>query len=267
MNILVTGSKGFIGQNMCSALSALNISFEVFDIQNSNIRPKNLHIKNYDWVLHLGAISSTTETDVRKIMDLNVSWTVELFEECKKYGTNLQWSSSASVYGKRNKTEGTFKESDTANPLNYYAMSKYLIEQYIEKSTYDIIVQGFRYFNVYGNYEEHKGSQASPIYQFTKQAKETGIIKIFKGSDVCLRDFVNVDTITDTHIKMLNIKSSGVWNVGTGNVKSFLDVAQEIARNYGATIHKIDFPEHLKKHYQYYTCSDNTKITNTLITL
>lgn len=267
MKILVTGYKGFIGQNMCNALDYNNIDYTVFDIKDAAIRPKDLNINAYDWVIHLGAISSTTETDIHKIMDLNVSWSIELFEECKRYNTNLQWSSSASVYGKRSKQEGKFKERDTCNPKNYYAMSKYLIEKYIEKSTYTNIVQGFRYFNVYGDYEGHKGSQASPVHQFTKQAKETGIIKIFEGSDNYFRDFVQVDTITDTHIKMLSVKKSGIYNIGSGTAKSFLSVAQEIANKYGAKIEEISFPKHLENHYQSYTCSDNTKIINAITTL
>lgn len=264
MKILVTGHKGFIGKNMCKALRSNNIDFNAFDILDEYVRPETLNIGTYDWVIHLGAISSTTETDIKKIMDLNVSWTVELFEECKKFNTNLQWASSASVYGKRDISEGLFKECDTCKPLNYYAMSKYLVEQYIEKSNYSNIVQGFRYFNVYGEYEDHKGSQASPIHQFTKQAKETGVIKIFEGSEHCLRDFVPVSTVVDAHIKMLKVMKSGVYNIGSGTTKSFLQIAQEIAAKYKADIQEITFPENLKKHYQYYSCSDNTKITNTI---
>lgn len=264
MKVLVTGSKGFIGQNMCKALKSNNIDFDAFDILDGYTRPKNLNITDYNWVIHLGAISSTTETDIKKIMDLNVSWSIELFEECKKYNTNLQWASSASVYGKRNISSGLFKESDICKPENYYAMSKYLIEKYIEKSNYNTTVQGFRYFNVYGDYEDHKGSQASPVHQFTKQAKETGIIKIFENSDKCLRDFVPVHLVVDTHIKMLRIKQSGVYNIGTGTTKSFLQIAEEVAKKYNAIIQEIPFPESLKTQYQYYTCSDNTKINNTL---
>ena len=265
MKLLVTGSRGFIGQNLCKKLRSLNYSFDTFDIEdNAKARPKDLDISNYDWVFHLGAISSTTETDINKLMNLNLLWTVELFEECKKYSCNLQWSSSASVYGRRNKHQGSFKEIDVCKPSNYYAMSKYLAEQYIEKSSYDITVQGFRYFNVYGPYEEHKGNQASPYTQFTKQAIETGIIKVFEGSQDIYRDFVSVDTVVDAHIDMLRINSSGVFNLGSGKAKSFLDVANSVAVKYNAKVETIPFPKHLKQHYQYYTEADMSLLKNTI---
>jgi len=123
-----------------------------------------------------------------------------------------------------------------------------------------ISVQGFRYFNVYGPHEDHKGSQASPYHQFTKQAQETGTIKIFKGSENFLRDFVPVETVVDVHKQFFNVKETGIWNVGTGKPKSFKSVAEEIAEKYNAEIVEIPFPEHLKDQYQEYTCADLTKL-------
>jgi ADP-L-glycero-D-manno-heptose 6-epimerase len=193
-------------------------------------------------------------------MDLNLSWSIELFEECKKKNINLQYASSASVYGNRHKEDGPFKETDICKPLNYYAMSKYLFEEYVKKSEYDIIVQGFRYFNVYGPNEEHKGSQASPYTQFAKQVKETGIIKVFKGSEQCLRDFIHVDEVINTQLKMINYADSGIYNVGTGKTISFLEVARYIALTLNAKIEIIPFPDHLKQHYQYYTEADISKL-------
>jgi ADP-L-glycero-D-manno-heptose 6-epimerase len=257
MKILLTGHKGFIGQNMYKALLHKKFSVDTFDIiDNSELRPKDLPIEGYDWVIHLGAISSTTETNIRKLMDLNLSWSIELLEECNKYNVNMQFASSASVYGLRNANNGPFKTSDECNPANTYAMSKYLFEQYIKSSTHiNIVIQCFRYFNVYGSNEEHKGTQASPYTQFKKQAIENGVINIFEGSDSCLRDFIHVDEVIDRQLKYLSIESSGVFNMGTGKTKSFFDVANEIAEEYNASINIVEFPEYLKKHYQYYTCS------------
>jgi ADP-L-glycero-D-manno-heptose 6-epimerase len=257
MRILLTGHKGFIGQNMYKALLQKKHMVNTFDIvDNFELRPKDLRIKNYDWVIHLGAISSTVETNIRKLMDLNLSWSIELVEECNKHNVNMQFASSASVYGLRDASKGPFKISDKCNPASTYAMSKYLFEQYIEASTHiNIAVQCFRYFNVYGPNEAHKGSQASPYTQFSKQAIETGTISIFEGSNNCLRDFIHVDDVINKQLKYLHINSSGVFNIGTGKTKSFLEVAKEIAEIYGAKINIIEFPESLKKHYQYYTCS------------
>jgi ADP-L-glycero-D-manno-heptose 6-epimerase len=257
MKILLTGHKGFIGQNMRKALAKKNYSIEVFDILDSpNTRPNDMYIKDFDWVIHLGAITSTTETDVKKLMDLNLSWSIELFELCNNNNVNMQFASSASVYGKRSISQGPFKVTDVCYPLNYYAMSKYLFEEYVKaKPILNSTVQCLRYFNVYGPDEEHKGSQASPYTQFTKQATETGTIKIFKGSENCIRDFIHVNDLINKQLEYLLYNKSGTHNIGTGTTKSFFDIALEIADKYNADIETIPFPEHLKNHYQYYTCS------------
>lgn len=256
MKIFVTGHKGFIGQNMCKAVHERGWSLTTFDItDNPDTRPKDLSIEGCDAVIHLGALSSTTETDVSKVMDMNLMWSIELFEKCVANNIQFQWSSSASVYGKRSRNLGRFRVGDVCYPANPYAMSKYLLEQYIEKRRSPIISQGFRYFNVYGPHEDHKGSQASPFTQFARQAKETGVIKVFEGSESIYRDFVHVDYVIQKHLEYLGGDNFGVFNVGTGSPKSFLEVAQEVALIYNAKIETIPFPEHLKEHYQYYTCA------------
>lgn len=261
--ILVTGHKGFIGQNLCRAIQKEGWSLSTFDIvDNPSLRPKDLDFTDVDCVVHLGAISSTTETDIRKIMDLNLSWSIEMFEECIRNKINMQFASSASVYG--NRYRRPMKEDDYCSPLNYYGMSKHLFEEYVKKRTNSFTaVQIFRYFNVYGPNEEHKGSQASPYTQFAKQAKETGIIKIFEGSKKMKRDFVHVDRVVEVHIetiKRMDDFSSGTYNVGSGYARSFLEVARDIALLYNAKIEMIPFPEHLKAHYQYYTEADISKL-------
>jgi ADP-L-glycero-D-manno-heptose 6-epimerase len=112
----------------------------------------------------------------------------------------------------------------------------------------------------------HKGTQASPHYQFAVQAQSTGIIKIFEGSDHFHRDFVPVDQVLDVQFQFINqdIDENGVWNVGTGTTRSFADVARDIANQYGALIQRIPFPEHLSYSYQKYTCANLTKLQQTL---
>jgi ADP-L-glycero-D-manno-heptose 6-epimerase len=264
MRVFVTGHRGFIGQNLIEELNNRGIEYQGYDIAESGlIRPKDLKLDGFDWVIHLGAISSTTENDVCKIMDLNVSWSIELFELCEEKGINFQWASSASVYG--NGVE--FKETSQLNPLNLYARSKYLLEQYISIRNFGVYHQGFRYFNVFGPYESHKGSQASPHTQFSKQAKETGVIKIFEDSHLIHRDFVPVSEVVRIHLRMLKIKKSGIWNLGTGKTRTFADVAYDIAVSHGAKIKTIPFPENLIDVYQYYTCADISKLLATTANL
>jgi ADP-L-glycero-D-manno-heptose 6-epimerase len=189
-------------------------------LDDYNIRPKDINIEGFDWVIHLGAISSTTETDIKKLLDFNLAWSIELLEECKKYSVNMQFASSASVYGLRTADRGLFKTTDECKPANNYAMSKYLFEQYIKASSnINITVQCFRYFNVYGDDEDHKGYQASPYAQFTEQAKQAGVIKIFEGSENCFRDFIPVQNVIDKYLNYLYLDASGIFNVGTGKTK------------------------------------------------
>jgi ADP-L-glycero-D-manno-heptose 6-epimerase len=254
MRILVTGYKGFIGQNMVKALS------DKAELSLHEMGDPLPEIKGLDWVIHLGAISSTTETDVEKVLEHNLEFSKWLICSCEAYDVNLQYSSSASVYG----LNTNFNEDAPCNPLSPYAWSKYLVDRYIKRSKWHITIQGFRYFNVYGPYEDHKGNQASPYHKFTKQAKETGTIKLFENSDKYLRDFVPVETVINTHLKFLNIKESGIWNVGTGKAKSFQTVAEEIAKEYNAKIEYIPMPDNLKLQYQVYTQADITKLNQTL---
>jgi ADP-L-glycero-D-manno-heptose 6-epimerase len=176
---------------------------------------------------------------------------------CQVAGVNLQYSSSASVYG----PTINFNEDAPVSPQSPYAWSKYLFDRHVKINRFDkIIVQGFRYFNVYGPHEDHKGDQASPYYKFEKQAKETGVIKLFEGSENFKRDFVPVETVVDVHEKFFNVKESGVWNIGTGKPKSFTEVANEIAEKYNAKIEYIPMPENIAKQYQAYTCADLTNL-------
>ena len=254
MKILITGYKGFIGQNAVNALK------DTHDLVLFEWDDRYLDLTGVDCVMHFGAISSTTERNLEKIMRQNFYFSVMLHQYCARKDINFQYSSSASVYG----LNRSFAESDPVDPRTPYAWSKYMFDKYVTDYPTQNVVQGFRYFNVFGPHEEHKGSQASPYQQFKKQAIETGVIKLFKGSENYFRDFVPVETVIDTHIKFLNVKESGIWNVGTGKVKSFKEVAEEIAFRYNVPIEYIDMPDNLKNSYQEYTKADLTKLNRTL---
>lgn len=250
MKILITGHRGFIGQNMVQQFADHELTFYEW----GDPRPT---IRGLDWVIHLGANSSTTEKNVELIMQQNYDFSCWLINECWLWQVNLQYASSASVYG----LTQNFSEEAPVSPQSPYAWSKYLFERHVRSRDWKgIYTQGFRYFNVHGPHEDHKGDQASPYHKFEKQAKETRVIKIFENSDHYLRDFVSVNTVVAVHKRFLEVKESGIWNVGTGRPQSFQSVAEAIAKEYNAAIEYIPMPENVKGQYQTYTCADTAKL-------
>lgn len=259
MRILVTGYKGFIGQHMSNYFLHKGHEVEGFDYVE-NIVPD---VKDYDWVIHCGAISDTTETDIDKVWAHNLEFTQRLLQVCDHFGTNLQYASSASVYGPLKE----FKEDSPCLPQSPYAWSKYLFDRTIQEvgaNNFSCIVQGFRYFNVYGPGEGHKKDQQSLVSKFTEQAVHQKVIKLFEGSDKFLRDCVSVYDVVATQDAMMKVDESGIWNLGTSKAISVEEVAKIIAKKHNAEIEYIPMPEHLKGQYQEYTCADNTKLHNTI---
>jgi ADP-L-glycero-D-manno-heptose 6-epimerase len=112
--------------------------------------------------------------------------------------------------------------------------------------------------------EEHKGDQASPYYKFNKQAKALGKINIFDNSNLYSRDFIHVSEIVDYHLKFMKTETSGLFNLGTGTTKTFLEVASEIAKKHPSVISFVSMPDELKNSYQKYTCADMTKTKEAL---
>jgi ADP-L-glycero-D-manno-heptose 6-epimerase len=256
VKILLTGHKGFIGSHLLKALEQNGHNVSTYEW--GEVLPS---VMEQDWVIHVGAISSTTEKDVEKIMRQNVDFTTQLYKACRTYGVNFQFASSASVYG----LGLYFEEDASVDPKTPYSWSKYLCERYINQNMGGNVTQLFRYFNVYGpDAEEHKGNQASPFYQFEKQAKETGVIKVFENSENYARDFIHVNDIVNYHLKFLLKKESGTFNLGTGNTLSFLEVAQRIAKKYNAKIAYIPMPDVLKSSYQKFTCANMYKTKKAL---
>lgn len=245
MNILVTGHRGFIGSNLFAKLQSLGHNVTGFEWGDS------FPGYSYDVVMHLGAISSTNEKDVDKVMRQNYEFSVWLANTCSHYGIDLQYSSSASVYGLGKE----FSENSPVDPRSAYAWSKYMFERYVSSKHLGIRVQGFRYFNVYGPGEDHK-PQPSPHHAFSKAST----IRLFEGSENIKRDFVSVERVINTHIEFLKVKESGIWNVGTGQATSFFDVAKQFDK----PIEFIPMPDDLKASYQYFTQSDNTKFDQTV---
>ena len=264
--ILVTGAAGFIGQSLVDHLGAQGVICA--DPADSNmLTPEEAmrrleHTDDITMVYHMGAISSTTETNMLALTENNVAYSLKLLYLCLDKDIPLVYASSASVYGA---ATGTQREDQAHAPINGYAISKSTLDNFASQiiSLYpDAKVYGLRYFNVYGHHEHHKGNMASPVHKFTMQARDTGKIQIFEGSEKYLRDFINIEDVVKITIEASNLAQAGVYNVGTGVARSFLDVAKIIAAETGAEIQEIPFPNHLKGRYQTHTCSDNTKIAD-----
>lgn len=245
--IILTGYKGFIGQNFCESL-------DMEDVYRVEMDGAFQFIEEYkEWdkvelIIHQGAISSTVETDINKIHKYNVEFTLKLFEKAIEYQIPVKYASSASVYGNT--------LTSTINPLNYYAISKVQIDYWVQQNINKFkLIQGFRYFNVYGNHEcdKVKQNQSSPVSKFINNIRTQGKVQLFEGSNEMLRDFVYVGDIVD--IVLNNDLKSGIYDLGTGNPVSFQYVAELLTNKLGGNIEYIPFPKHLKGKYQYYTCA------------
>ena len=253
MNILITGYKGFIGKNLYKFLKQKKLRVAGYDYLSKKKFP---NIKKYDWVIHLGAISSTTETNINKIMKQNYFFSKKLINECILQNVNLQYASSASVYDKKY----GFKENSKCKPRSPYSLSKLLFDEYVNELNYNIKVQGFRYFNVFGLNEGSKKNQASPVYKFINQAKKKNKINLFYNSNNYERDFVYVGDICQVHYKMLKVKKSGLFNIGRGKSLSFEQIAKEVAKKFKCEINYIKMPDNVRKHYQKFTRADISKL-------
>lgn len=270
--IIVTGGFGFIGSNLARKLAEKGKEVLIVEYENRNYL-RDLYIaytpadefinniekyKNIEMIFHEGAISSTTETDWKKLFKQNVNYTWNLIYYCREAGIPLQYASSASVYGNPTYEEWHNPNKET-NPLNLYAKSKdqcdYVADLVINSTRPPKLLQGMRYFNVYGPNEDHKIGQSSPHFKFKKEFEETGKITLFEGSKEFYRDFISVDEVIEKKLYCLENKSSGVYDVGTGKPKSFYDVAIEVGGS-DNVIDWIPMPENLKEHYQKYTCAN-----------
>ena len=287
--IVVTGGAGFIGSNLVKQLNNTypDIPIIVVDDLTNGIKFRNIAdcsvadyldqneflekikqnklFSNLKAVFHQGACSATTEWNGRYMMSNNYEYSKSVLHYCLTWKVPFIYASSAAVYGL-----GTiFKEELVyEKPVNVYAYSKFLFDQYVRSIFSEIKSQvvGLRYFNVYGPKENHKGSMASVVLQADKQLKNTGVINLFEGTDGYangeqLRDFIYVDDAIAVNLWFLESKKNGIYNVGTGNCESFNALAQAVIDFYGyGEIRYIPFPEHLRNCYQNFTQADLSKL-------
>jgi len=292
MSIIVTGGAGMIGSNIIEGLnksghndiivvdhlkdgekfrniSDLDIS-DYYDKKDfiSLVRNRN-DFGQVDAVYHEGACSNTLEWDGQYMMENNYEYSKVLLHYCLDKKIPFFYASSAAAYG----DSTVYKENpDNENPINIYGYSKYLFDQYVRRheSSFESQVVGFRYFNVYGPKEQHKGSMASVAFHFNNQIEAGENPKLFEGSGGFdngeqRRDFIFVGDVVNVNLwMMVHPDVSGIFNIGTGNSQSFNEVANSVINYHGkGEINYIPFPDELKNNYQSFTEADLTKLRTT----
>ena len=258
MKILITGHNGFIGRNMTAWMNQ-EPDWEIDGWEwDPTDRPD---VKEYDWVIHLGAIADMSDMDVEKILVQNLEFSQWLFAECKKYNVNLQYASSSSVYGETK----DFSEYAPCHPQTPYAWSKYLFDRWVFQQEHTAFVQGFRYFNVYGKYMHLRGSRANAIQKWRDQAQKEGKISVWQNAHQIKRDWTWVGDVCRLHMDFIKtVKGSGIWNVGSGLPHSFLDIAEEIAEQEGVPLELVEVPATEQARMRTRTCADLTKLKETI---
>jgi len=288
--IVVTGGAGFIGSNLIRALNQRgernillvdhlvngrkmhNIAdLDVADYMDKGEFLEKIGVAHFfdgvRAVFHQGACSATTEWDGKYVMTNNYDYSKRLLHWCIAKNVAFMYASSASVYGTGE--HGFRVDRSCEHPINMYAYSKFQFDQYVRPlltKTLSPIV-GFRYFNVYGPREQHKGSMSSTAFHFNRQVIEQKRAKLFEGCDGMAngeqkRDFVHVDDVVDVNLWFLDHpEQRGIYNVGTGRAETFNVVAQAVTDwHKEGEIEYIPFPEHLKGAYQSYTQADISEL-------
>lgn len=288
--IIVTGGAGFIGSNIVQALNARGRTdilvvddltdgtkfANIADAQLADYMDKDEFLQRIEAgddfggaveaVLHQGACSTTTEWNGRYMLDNNFRYSKVLLHWCQERRIHFIYASSAATYG-----GGTVFNEDPQyeRPLNVYGYSKALFDQYVRRvlPTATSQIAGFRYFNVYGPREQHKGSMASVAFHLNNQLLADGLVKLFEGCDGYgdgeqRRDFVYVGDVVAVNLWFLdNPDRSGIFNVGTGRSQSFNDVANGVLKAHGrGELRYIPFPEKLKGRYQSFTEADLSRL-------
>lgn len=257
MKVLVTGHKGFIGRNMTSWLHQKGYQVETYDWDPQDFPD----VRDVDWVIHLGAVADMRESSVDKVLTQNLDFSQKLFLECQHHGVHLQYASSSSVYGNTK----DFSEYAECFPQTAYAWSKYLFDRWVFNQKPTVMVQGFRYFNVYGKWMHLRGDRANFIHKCRQQARKLGYIEVWEDAEHIYRDWTWVGDVCRLHTDFIDqVKGSGIWNVGSGLAHSFLHIAETIAEQEGVELHVIAMPDDEKPRFRQKTCADLDKLKSTI---
>lgn len=227
--------------------------------------------KDIEAIIHMGAISATTERDFNKLVEANIHYSQNLWTWCAKNNVSFFYASSAATYGagEHGYDDASIKD---LRPLNGYGYSKHFFDEWVlrqvaENKPVPSAWAGFKFFNVYGPNEYHKERMASVAFHSFNQFKETGAVKLFKShktgfeDGMQLRDFVYVKDAAAAVVHFLSAAlnskpcANGIYNIGTGKARAFKDLATNVMTSLGKTpnITYIDMPEDLQGKYQYFT--------------
>ena len=298
--IVVTGGAGFIGSNIALDLANAGERVVVCDLFRSGekwrnvagaglydiVRPTELpewlarHRDKVNAIVHMAAVSSTTEKDVDKFVETNIRLTLDLWNWCATHAVRLIYASSAATYGD-GKAGFSDEQSRAAlaalRPLNAYGWSKHIVDRRVV----DDVTRGhatprqwagLKFFNVYGPNETHKGVMQSLVSKIFPAVKAGEAVTLFKSHDPRyadggqLRDFIYVkDCVAVVSWLLGHPETSGLFNVGTGTPRSFLDLVGAVGAVVGCApnIRFIDTPDELRAQYQYFTCADTAKLRRT----
>lgn len=298
--IIVTGGAGFIGSNLVAGLQDKGLTdIVICDWLGSEdkwrnvakrelrdiIKPERLtdylatHEGEIETIFHMGAISSTTETDADLIIETNFYLSRQLWKWCAEKGKRFIYASSAATYGDgaQGFTDFATPEDLAAlQPLNPYGWSKHVFDRRVarivhsgEKEAAPSQWAGLKFFNVYGPNEYHKGAQMSVACKLYPQVVAGAAAKLFKSHHPeyedggQLRDFIYVDDCVSVMLWLYDHPEvNGLFNVGTGKARSFRDLAEAVFRAAGVKpkINYIDMPQELRGKYQYFTEADMNKL-------
>ena len=290
--ILITGGAGFIGSNIVNFF-AENYDFKVVSIDYKNelnsvyfkkndiikIHPGKINsflknnLKEIVSVIHLGAITSTTEKNVQLIIENNLELSLFLWKWCLKNKKRFIYASSAATYGDGS---NNFNDLETSNylskltPLNLYGWSKHLFDRFIIKQKRNPVqCVGLKFFNVYGPNELHKSHMRSIILKIFQTISKNNYVKLFKSHNPNyrdgeqMRDFIYIkDVVKIINFFFENKNINGLFNVGTGIPRSFNDLANAVFKNTNKknNIQYIATPKNIRDQYQYFTKANLTKL-------